>query len=294
MKRFALGCALAASVVAATISSSTEASFAGQTENPGNVFSIGALYAPSGLGATVSGHDVSLSWTAGTGGSGYKVYGVSNGTNSNCTGAAVAQIGTSASTSYADSGRYSPEGTYYCYEVRTSYGSAWTSVTGNPMVAARIGFFAQAVSQANGGVPNRLDTGDVITVTFDQAVTTSTGPSGTNTVCAVATGQILLGSTTTSGACSTAETTNLGTLTGGTAAANGRFNATYAWSNGSKTLTVTLGTRTSGTSTITTSGTRTLNPTTTSSKLQSATGAFHVCDTNAGGGDCLPTASGSF
>jgi hypothetical protein len=286
--------AACAALLGSLAASDTEASFAGQAENPGNVFSIGALYAPSGLSASVSGHDVSLAWTAGTGGSGYKVYGVSNGTNSNCTGAAVAQIGTSASTSYSDSGRYAPQGNYYCYEVRTSYGSAWTSVTGNPVVAARIGFFAQTVTQANGGTSGRLDTGDVITVTFDQAVTTSTGPTGTNTVCAVATGQILLGSTTASGACATSETTNLGLLTGGTAAANGRFNATYVWSNGNKTLTVTLGTRTSGTTTITTSGTRTFNPTTATTKLQSATGAFHVCDTNAGGADCLPTASGSF
>ncbi len=294
MKRVIVLCATVAALLGSLSAQGSEASFAARTENAASVYSIGAVYAPSGLTATVSGHDVSLRWTAGTNGSGYKVYGVANGTSSSCASVTVSVIGTSATTSYTDSGRYTPQGSYYCYEVRTSYASAWTSVSSNPTVAARIGFFASSVAVSNGGTAGRLDTGDVIVATFNQAVTTTTGPSGTNTVCAVATGQILIGSATTSGTCATSEATNLGTLTGGTAAANGRFNATYAWSNGNKTLTVTLGTRTSGSSTITTSGTRTFNPTTPATKLQSATGAFHICDTNAGGGDCLPTASGSF
>src|SRR4029077_11477759 len=112
-------------------------------------------------------------------------------------------------------------------------------------------------------------------VTFNQAITTSTGPSGTNTVCAVSGATIMVGSTTTSGTCATSETLNLGKLTGGTSAANGRWNATYAWTGGNTVLTVTLGTRTSGSSNVTTSGTWTFNPTTTASKLLSATGSFH-------------------
>ena len=42
------------------------------------------------------------------------------------------------------------------------------------------------------------------------------------------------------------------------------------------------------------SGTWTANPTTVATSLQSATGAFHTCDTNTGGGSCLPTVTGSF
>ena len=89
------------------------------------------------------------------------------------------------------------------------------------------------------------------------------------------------------------ETLNLGQLTGGlTGGCNCRFNATYAWSNGNQTLTITLGTRTVGYANPTlNSATRTFNPTTSASKMQSGTGAFHICDTNSGGGNCLPTTS---
>jgi hypothetical protein len=37
-----------------------------------------------------------------------------------------------------------------------------------------------------------------------------------------------------------------------------------------------------------------LNPTTTASKLLSATGSFQACNTHTGGGNCLPTMGGSF
>jgi hypothetical protein len=90
------------------------------------------------------------------------------------------------------------------------------------------------------------------------------------------------------------ESLNLGQITGGlTGGCNCRFNATYVWSNGNKTLTITLGTRTVGyANPALNNATRTFNPTTNASKLQSSTGAFHICDTNSGGGTCLPTATG--
>ncbi len=86
------------------------------------------------------------------------------------------------------------------------------------------------------------------------------------------------------------ESVSIGTLTGGTiSGCNCRFNATYAWSNGNKTLTITIGTRIAGYSNPTISAaTWTFTPTTTASKLQSATGGFHICDNNSGGGNCLP------
>jgi hypothetical protein len=42
------------------------------------------------------------------------------------------------------------------------------------------------------------------------------------------------------------------------------------------------------------SGTWSFNPTTTASKLLSATGSFQACNTHTGGGNCLPTMGGSF
>lgn len=272
---------------------SSGASFNATSVNPGNAYALTALYAPSGLTATPSGHDVSLAWSAGTNGNGYAVLGVANGSSSNCSAASFASIGSAGGTSYADTGRYTPQGTWFCYQVKTSYAS-WTSVPGNPTAAAQLGVVAASVTVANGGTAGKLDPGDTITVTFNQPISTSTAPSGTNSVCAIAGATIVLGSTATTGSCAASETVNLGKLTGGTSSANARWSATYAWSNANKTLTVTVGARTVGTANPTVSGSWILNPTTTATKLLSSTGSFHACDTNTGGGSCLPASGGSF
>jgi hypothetical protein len=281
-----------AALVAGLLVPSSGASFNATSANPGNAYALTALYAPSGLTATPSGHDVGLTWSAGTNGNGYAVLGVANGVSSDCSNASFASLGTTAGTSYTDTGRYTPQGTWFCYQAKTSYAS-WTSVSGNPTAAAQLGVVAASVAAANGGTAGKLDANDTITVTFNQPISTSTGPSGTNSVCAISGATIVLGSTTTSGWCSASETTNLGKLTGGSSGANARWSATYTWSNSNKTLTVKLGSLTSGSSPSVT-GTWAFNPTTTSSKLLSTTGSFHVCDTNSGGGNCLPTMSGSF
>jgi hypothetical protein len=283
----------AAAAVCGSLAAASGATFNAQTANAADTYAFTALYAPSALTATPSGHDVSLSWSAGTNGSGYAVLGVNNGASSNCSGASFASVGTAAGTSYTDTGRYTPQGTWFCYLVKTTYG-VWTSVNSNPTAAAQLGVVATTVAAANGGSAGALDAGDTITVTFNQPIATGTGPSGTNTVCAVNGATIMLGSTTTSGNCATSEAVNLGTLTGGNSNRNARFNATYAWSNGNKTLTITIGARTVGAQNPTTSGTWTFNPTTTATKLQSSTGSYHACDTNTGGGSCLPVATGSF
>ena len=284
---------VAAVALGAGFGGGTSASLAGETDNPGSLWAFTALYAPTGLAAAPSGHDVSLGWSAGTNGSGYSVLGVANGSSSNCSSASFATIGSASGLTYTDTGRYTPQGTYFCYQVKTSY-SSWTSVNSNPTAAAQIGVVVASVVALNGGTAGRLDTGDKITVTFNQAITTASGPSGTNTVCSVSGATIMVGTTTTLGSCGTGEALNLGRLTGGTSAANGRWFATWAWSGGNTVLTVTLGLRTSGSSNVTTSGTWTFNPTTTAAKLLSATGSFHTCDTNTGGGSCLPTMTGSF
>src|SRR5439155_16100439 len=131
-------------------------------------------------------------------------------------------IGSAAGTSYTDTGRYTPQGTWFCYQVKTSYAS-WTSVSSNPTAAAQLGVVVTSMAAANGGTAGKLDPGDTITVTFNQPISTSTGPSGTNSMCAIAGATIVLGSTTASGACAASETVNLGKLTGGTSSANARW-----------------------------------------------------------------------
>lgn len=264
--------------------------FSASDRNPGAKFAATALYAPTALTATASGHNVALSWTAGQNGSAYAVAGVSNGASSNCSAATLASLGTAAGTTYTDTGRFSPQGSYWCYRATTTYG-VWSSVTANPTVATRIGFFADTVIRTNGGTSGSLGIGDQIAITFNQAADTSTGagPASSDTVCTTLT-TIYIGSTST--VCGVGETLSVGTLTGGTLGLLGRWNASYTWSNSNKTLTVAL---TAGGALATVgSGAMTFNPSTVTTKLMSATGNQHVCDNNSGGGTCLPTASGSF
>ncbi len=262
-----------------------------RTGNANSVFAATALYAPGSLQASPSGRSGALSWTAGQHGSGYKVLGFGNGTNSTCpasTSASYTAIGTATTLSYTDANRSPasvPQGTWYCYQVQTTYQS-WSSVENNPVVGVRVGVVATAFNYVNTNT-TRLDTGDQLIFTFNQAITPSTGPTTGNSVCNTTT-TIWLASTTTSGGCATTEAVNLGRITGGSLSDNARFAATYAWSNGNTRLTVTIGSRTAGNRSPTMNGSWIFTPTTTSTKLLSTTGSFHICDTNTGGGSCTP------
>jgi hypothetical protein len=271
------------------------AAFNARTKNLTNTWAMSSLGAPSGLTASPVGHDVQLSWSPGTNGSGYAVSGIENGTSSTCGSGAYSAINTTVSTGYLDNGRFTPQGTWFCYRVQTSYGS-WTSVQSNPTAAAQLGVVVSSVQLINGGTAGELDSGDQIVIIFNQPMDPSTGPASSDTVCAsLIPSAILIASTSVlSVLCTTLESTNVGTLNGGTVDQNARWNATYAWNNGNRTLTVTLGARIFGLfGDPNATGTWTLSPTTNGTKLASATGAFHVCDNNTGGGNCLRVASGT-
>ncbi len=280
-----LGSACAASVACAAFMSAATASQA---------VSSRSLVAPTGLTGTPSGHDVGLAWTAGQNGSGYAVQTVNNGTSSSCSAAAFASLGATAATSYTDTGRYQPQGTYQCYQVLTTYGT-WTSPSGNPTVAVRLGFVAASVQVTNGGTAGTLDPGDKLVITYNQAVSTASGPTGTSKVCtnSASSGNIVMLGDAISG-CSASTAVAVGALSGGTANRTSAYSATWAWSAGNTVLTITIGARTSGTANPTITGALTLNPTTTATSMLSATGGFHNCDTNTGGGSCLPAVTGSF
>jgi hypothetical protein len=251
------------------------------------------LGAPTGLTGAASGHNVNLSWTAGTNGSGYAIAAAANGTSSNCTAASFAALTTTAGTSVTDTGRFTPQGTFECYRVTTTFGT-WSSQTGNPTVAVRIGVVAQSVVITNGGTAGRLDAGDTIAITFNQAITTASGPVAGNNVCSNTGGTIMLGVTGTGGTCSTATATTVGTLTSLTINRAARYDTTFAWSAGNTVLTLTIVSRSAGAQDPTISGTAVYTPTTTATGLLSATGSFHACSSNSGGGNCTPSATGSF
>jgi hypothetical protein len=272
---------------ATAIAAFTTASSASQTVSSRN------LGAATGLTGAAAGHNVNLSWTAGANGSGYAIAAAANGTSSNCAAASFAALTTTAGTSITDAGRFTPQGTFECYRVTTTYGT-WSSQTGNPTVAVRLGVVAQSVAVANGGIAGLFDQGDTITITFNQAITTASGPVASNNVCTNTEGTVMLGVTGSGTTCSTGSATTIGTLTSVTINRAARYNATYAWSAGNTVLAVTIGARSAGTQDPTISGTAVYTPTTTATGLLSTTGSFHACSSNAGGGNCRPSATGSF
>ena len=285
----ALLAAIASSAAVATVA---YASFTSTGTATGGTISTRNLVAPGSLTATPSGHNVAVSWTAGSNGSGYKLLTVANGMSSNCSAASFAALTATASLTYTDTGRYTPQGTYECYQVQTTY-NTWNSVSGNPTAAAQLGFVAAGVVITNGGVAGKLDTGDTIVVTYNQAVNTATGPASTDNVCTdTGTNTIVLGSTGAGANCATSPAT-LGTITGMTVSKKSRYAATWTWNAAHITLTITIGANTAG-SAATITGTGTFNPTTTATGMLSTIGAFHNCDTNTGGANCLPTPTGGF
>lgn len=272
---------------ATAVAAFTKAASASQTVSSRN------LGAPTGLTGVAAGHDVNLSWAAGTNGSGYAIAAAANGTSSNCTAASFAALTTTAGTTVTDTGRFTPQGTFECYRVTTTFGT-WSSQAGNPTVAVRLGVVAQAIAVTNGGTAGRLDQGDAIVITFNQAITTASGPVAANNLCTNTGGTVMLGVTGSGASCSTASATTIGTLTSLTINRAARYNATYAWSAGNTVLTITIGARSAGGQDPTISGTAVYTPTTTATGLLSQTGSFHACSSNTGGGNCTPTATGGF
>ena len=267
----------------------TFAAFTAGTRNGGNAFALTSLYAPGALTATPAGHAVNVAWTPGQNGTGYTVLSAPapNPLVNDCTGASYSPLTTLPGTSYTHAVS-TPQGTWRCYTVQTSYHS-WTSVESNPVAGARLGFVASMASFSNAGNA-RFDEGDIITITFNQAVDPATGPQTGNTICWQGS-RITLGSTGT-GNCSATEVPRLGFLTGGTIERNYRFAATWSWSSDNRTLTITVGARLSGSGGYSQSGAWTFAPTTNPNFVKSAAGGFHVCDDNAGGGNCTPPVSG--
>jgi hypothetical protein len=299
VKRAALF-ALAVLLVAAVSVRFASASFSSATANPANALTSATLGAPSGLTGAASGNDVALSWTAGSGASDYAIRGAANGTSSSCTGVALSALATTTATSRTDTSRSTPAGTYYCYAVQSTYRS-WTSAF-TPAAAVQLGVVARAVtftnaantagcSSLNGA--GWVDCGDRIVIDFNQAIDPTTGPQSANTVCA-GSGTIVLGAIATTGGCTTTEASNLGVLSGVTMTNVARFSGTYSWSNANRTLTVEVRGRLTGSRNVQlAAGSLTFAPSTDAADLRSAVGAVHTCDTNTGGSNCRPVATGT-
>ena len=231
---------------------STFALFNGETTNASSAFAGGWVDAPTAATATPSGYDMNLAWTAGTHGpvTGQNVNGVDNGTSSNCTGAAYALISaqTAAATSYSDASRANAgnNGDWFCYQLVSTSATVWTSPLA--LAAAQIGLVTSGVSIANaGGTAGTMQTGDTITLTFNQRTTI---PAGTIKVCAfTATKTILLDDQKNGNTCGTAAADGYGIAqltTAATISADTKFTATVTVTTTAPyTATITLGAGTS-------------------------------------------------
>lgn len=229
--------------------------------------------------------------------------------------------------------RHTPQGNYFCYAVQASYtagGADWRSLTNNAATGVagtftpagiQLGFVATSVTLVNNGdplsmpsclllllngiagLPGRLDCGDQIVITFNRPVNPSTGPTSTttgddgDTVCTdAASGRVWIGSTVPlfGATCATSEPANVGYLEGGTASANRRFTALYGWSNGNRTLTITIRKNSAILYPALDAASRTLFPAPQPGKLLTAdttdcAGGCPICISNEGGGNCLPS-----
>lgn len=177
---------------------STSALFLGETTNTGSGFSGGWVDPPSAAAATAVGYDMSLAWTVGTHGpvTGQQLYGIDNGTSSNCTGAAYVLIATMASAStatYTDASRATlgTDGNWFCYQLVSTSATVWTAPVS--LAAVQIGLVTTAVQLINVSTAGAIRQTDQIKLTFNQRTNLGTGSVR---VCVFATQKtILIGDT---------------------------------------------------------------------------------------------------
>lgn len=219
----------AASLLASSgLVGSTFGLFNGETKNASSAFAGGWIDPPTGLTAAASGYDMNLAWTPGTHGpvTGEQLYGVDNGTNSNCTGAAYALISTlasasTASTTDASRGTAANNGDWFCYQVVSTSASAWTAPLGT---AAQLGLVATAISTVNGAskcngastpTTGVIDCNDEIVITFNQK---PLAPASSIAVCTWAgagtSGSIVIGDTNARACNASSDAYSVGLLTG--------------------------------------------------------------------------------
>lgn len=209
---FAAAAVIFASALAAV--GGTLASFSAQTGDNTSTLAGGWVGAPTNLTVVPSGYNGQLAWSPGSHGvATQQLYGVDNGASPDCPASGApsyTSLGTMASattSTYTDSStlldspRSNVDGHYVCYQMVSSHGS-WTATGSFP--ATVLGLVPTGISYTGGG---SLQTGTVITITYNQPVTTS---SNSVYVCVSNTGQpiVILGNS------SCAPT--IGSFTGGT------------------------------------------------------------------------------
>lgn len=207
------------------------ASFSAETENSSSAFAGGWIPAPTSLTVNgPAGYGAGLTWVSGASASapspnpvtGQQLFGVDGGTGASAScGSSYALLSTMSgptTTTYTDPGSSGENGHWYCYEMVSTSASTWTTpATFSPV---RVGLYVTAVHVANGGGgSNRMNSGDTITITFNQDINTPAA----NHFCAINSGAndvIILGDTRTAGTCATGDAYTIGKITGATISAS--------------------------------------------------------------------------
>lgn len=273
------------------------ATFSAETENSTSAFAGGWIPAPTGLTVNgPAGYGADLTWVSGASSStpspnpvtGQQLFGVDGGTGASAScGSSYSYLSTMSgptTTNYTDPGSSGENGHWYCYEMVSTSASTWTTpATFSPV---RVGLYVTGVHIANGGSgSNRMNSGDTITITFNQDINTPT----TNRFCAVNSGGndvIILGDTRTFGTCRTTDSYTIGEITGVTVSAS--INAiTENVSVSGNVLTVRLTANTTRTATGVAGSTFTP-----STSVTSAVGGAAAC-TSASAPTCVGTADGT-
>lgn len=271
----------------------TFATFNAETSNPNSTFAGGWLGASSAGSVTAVGNDVQLSWTAPTSGGqdGQSLYGVDNGTSSNCTGASyasLAAIASASTSSYTDANRATGtnNGHWFCYQMVSTLTGATNWKTAYSFTGLQIGLAATGLSITNGGSSGAVDSGDQIAITFNQA-TNLTSLSGVLT-CTFTDGTIIVGDT---GACtSSSDSYTFGKLT----ASNNTLGSAAIFASASISVSGAVATVTlagAGSAAVTGTPTWTFTP---SSSILSSAVVDQATACTAAATTCRPTVASSF
>lgn len=263
------------------------------TTDPGELLANTTLSPPSGLTAQASGANVALAWSAGNG-SGYSL-GWQTSAGSSCPSSGYPAGASTTALTYTDTSHSgTAAGTWVCYQA-TSTDLNWSSQSGNPTVAAQVGFLVNSVTVTNGGTAGVIDTGDKVVIMFNQPANAPSIPSGDQYVCASTSTSSVYLFTTNQVPCAGWGGFTLagGSVTSSKGRGDDAYAAIYAWSNGSaatgySTLTVTLGADSTGRFP-TSSGSWTL--TALAGGLTSFTGGLSICTTSP---NCTPTSATGF
>lgn len=238
--------------------------------------------------ATATGYDGAVTWALPdtTGVQGQQVLLADNGSSTDCSSVAytttvVTGLAPTA-TSYTDANRTASSGAgdQFCYAVESYWTTnSWYELARAP--ATQLGLVVDSVAiQNGGGASGTLDTGDTITVTFNQQPAT---PASAD-LCTFNTGLILIGD---SSCVATTDTFAIGELSGLTVGGKGhqkRTSSVSITSSAPWVMTVTVGQNGAKVS-----GSGTFTP---SSSLVSAATTDQA--TACGSGNCVPTPTGGF